>query len=66
MGLIREPKSIDFVIESKPWTEDELVEFRALIKKNKEERKAKIQQKVSVSKRKAKVIADTSSPIAKK
>lgn len=32
MGLIREPKNIDFTVQSKPWTEEELVDFRKLIK----------------------------------
>ena len=32
MGLIREPKGIDFIIESKPWTDKELADFRKLMK----------------------------------
>ena len=28
MGLIREPKDIDFIIQSEPWTEQELADFR--------------------------------------
>ena len=28
MGLIREPKNIDFIIQSEPWTEQELADFR--------------------------------------
>jgi hypothetical protein len=35
MGLIREPKNVDFVIESKPWNEDELNQLRAIMKKRK-------------------------------
>lgn len=31
MGLIREPKNVDFTVESKPWTEVELRDFRKLI-----------------------------------
>lgn len=31
MGLIKEPKEIDFTIESKPWTAKELAEFRKII-----------------------------------
>jgi hypothetical protein len=31
MGLIREPKNVDFTVKSKPWTEDELREFRKLM-----------------------------------
>jgi hypothetical protein len=32
MGLIREPKNVDFTSESKPWTEEELADFRKLMK----------------------------------
>ena len=35
MGLIREPKDVDFYIQSKPWTEKELKEFSEIIKKRK-------------------------------
>ena len=31
MGLIREPKEADFSFESKPWTEEELRDFRRLM-----------------------------------
>lgn len=31
MGLIREPKNVDFTFESKPWTEVELRDFRKLM-----------------------------------
>jgi hypothetical protein len=31
MGLIKEPKHIDLVINSKPWTEVELSDFRKLM-----------------------------------
>lgn len=33
MGLIREPKNVDFSTKSEPWTEDELSDFRILMKK---------------------------------
>ena len=32
MGLIREPKNVDFTVQSKPWTEEELHDFRKLMK----------------------------------
>jgi len=32
MGLIREPKDADLSFQSKPWTEEELSEFRKLMK----------------------------------
>lgn len=35
MGLIREPRDVDFYINSKPWTEKELKEFSEIIKKSK-------------------------------
>jgi len=31
MGLIKEPKEIDFTVQSEPWTEEELFDFRKLI-----------------------------------
>ena len=31
MGLIREPKNVDFSVQSKPWTEEELRDFRKLM-----------------------------------
>ena len=31
MGLIREPKNVDFTFQSKPWTEAELRDFRKLM-----------------------------------
>jgi molybdate-binding protein len=41
MGLIREPKNVDFIIKSEPWTKDELKQFRAIMKKHRE-RKARL------------------------
>ena len=34
--IIREPKNVDFVIKSEPWTEEELIEFRKIMKIKKE------------------------------
>lgn len=31
MGLIREPKEVDMSMQSKPWTEKELSDFRKLM-----------------------------------
>ena len=36
MGLIREPKNIDFSVKSKPWTKKELADFRKLMKEIKD------------------------------
>jgi hypothetical protein len=39
MGLIKEPKNIDFYVLDKPWTADERKEFSEFIKLRKEQRK---------------------------
>jgi hypothetical protein len=39
MGLIKEPKNVDFTVLDKPWTEEERKEFSAFIKLRKEQRK---------------------------
>ncbi len=31
MGLIKEPKNIDFTVQSEPWTEEELRDFRKIM-----------------------------------
>ena len=36
MGLIKEPKEIDFSVKSEPWTDKELFDFREIMKKSKE------------------------------
>lgn len=46
MGLIREPKNVDFIIKSEPWTKDELNQLRAIMK-NQRERKAKLKLRVT-------------------
>jgi len=33
MGLIKEPKYVDFSVQSEPWTEEELKDFRILMNK---------------------------------
>lgn len=32
MGLIKEPKNVDLSTKSEPWTEQELVDFRKIMK----------------------------------
>lgn len=32
MGLIKEPKNVDFSTKSEPWTEKELSDFRKIMK----------------------------------
>lgn len=60
MGLINEPKEVDFTVKSEPWTEKELADFRKLMKKQKlalakkkflfknENKKHQAQQSISV------------------
>ena len=35
MAIVKEPKGIDFVVKSEPWSDEELKEFRKLMKKQK-------------------------------
>ena len=51
MGLIREPKNVDFYVLDKPWTEEELKEFSAFIKMRKEQRKKRHAVKTPEGKR---------------
>lgn len=44
MGLIREPKNVDFTVIDKPWTEEERKEFSAFIKMRKEQQKKRIKR----------------------
>ena len=39
MGLVREPKDVDFTVKSEPWTEEELVEFRKIMDSIKKKKK---------------------------
>ena len=41
MGLIKEPKNVDFYVLDKPWTVTEKNEFSAFIKLRKEKRNKK-------------------------
>jgi hypothetical protein len=57
MGLIREPKNVDFYVLDKPWTDEERKEFSAFIKLRKErQNKRTAQTKAKGSK---KVVAAT-------
>ena len=46
MGLIREPKNIDFIIKSEPWTKEDLKQFRAIMKQQRE-RRAKLKLRLT-------------------
>ncbi|HEY5393314.1 MAG TPA: hypothetical protein VIJ57_14420 [Hanamia sp.] len=52
MGLIREPKNIDFTVLDKPWTDEERKEFSAFIKLRKEQRKKRQPKKLSSTRKK--------------
>ena len=38
MGLIKEPREVDFLIQSEPWTDKELADFRKLMANQKAKR----------------------------
>jgi len=44
MGLIREPKNVDFTVIDKPWTDEERKEFSAYIKMRKEQLKKRVKR----------------------
>lgn len=37
MSIVKESKGVDFVVNSEPWSDEELKEFRKLMKKQKSE-----------------------------
>jgi hypothetical protein len=45
MGLIKEPKNVDFYVIDKPWTVEERKELSAFIRLRKEKRKAPTSKK---------------------
>lgn len=53
MGLIREPKNVDFTVQSEPWTEVELSDFRKLMNEIKA-KNAKPKVKIVLGKKKFK------------
>ena len=50
MAIVKEPKGVDFVVKSEPWSDEELKEFRKLMKKQKsdlgEKKRSEIKEKV--------------------
>ncbi len=46
MGLIREPKNVDFYVIDKPWTDEERKEFSAFIKLRKENGKSEVHEQL--------------------
>lgn len=52
MGLIREPKNVDFTVLDKPWTKEELKEFSEFIKLRKEQRVKKTNRTTTLTRKK--------------
>ncbi len=51
MGLIREPKNVDFTVLDKPWTDAERKEFSALIKRRKEQSRKRTARRITAKTR---------------
>jgi len=45
MGLIKEPKNVDLIIQSKPWSEEVLAELSSIIQKAEKAKKARAKRK---------------------
>ncbi len=50
MKLIKEPVDVDFIIESKPWSESEVNELRLIMRKTKADATKKIKKKTKENK----------------
>lgn len=46
IGLIREPKNVDLIVKSEPWSKDDLAMLRDIMKKQRE-RKAKFKSRLT-------------------
>lgn len=46
MAIVKEPKGIDFVVKSEPWSDEELKEFRKIMDKQKAELGEKKREKI--------------------
>ncbi len=53
MGLIKEPKNVDFYVIDKSWSEKEVREFSELIKQRKEQLKKANERKATRAKKRA-------------
>ena len=51
MGLIKEPREIDFSTKSEPWTEKELLEFRQIMQSIKDKNAKKKVRLLKLKKR---------------
>ncbi|MCC5933749.1 MAG: hypothetical protein LAT75_08485 [Candidatus Cyclonatronum sp.] len=47
MAIVKEPKGIDFIVKSEPWTDEELKEFRQIMAKQKAELGEKQRAKIA-------------------
>jgi hypothetical protein len=47
MGLIKEPKGVDLIVESEPWTEKDLADFRKLMKEKKQQQEKEKKETLS-------------------
>ena len=51
MGLIKEPKNVDLIIQSKPWNKEELAELSTIIQKARKAKKKRTKRKSARSKK---------------
>jgi hypothetical protein len=56
MGLIKEPKNVDFYVLDKTWTNKEKNEFSKFIKLRKEQQKKRSSQKTSTKLKKSQLL----------
>jgi hypothetical protein len=42
MKIIKEPKNVDFIIKSTPWSEEELIEFRKIMANSKKKKSRRL------------------------
>jgi hypothetical protein len=55
MGLIKEPKNVDFSTKSEPWTEEELADFRKLMQEIKAKNAKRKQRALKPAKKKSQI-----------
>ncbi len=60
MGLIREPKNVDFYVLDKPWTDEEKEEFSEFIRLKKEKLKKSQQSKEALKSQTGKQLVEQS------
>lgn len=56
MGLIKEPREVDFSTKSEPWTEKELADFRLIMQSIKEKNAKKKERAAKLKKRKVQIV----------